>query len=120
MRNQNFKVWGNSFSDEVWRYFEPFLREFKELSIRHKFKFGIIIFPVRDQVEAKSLFNMPQLRMRQITEELEVPWLDVLPKLRELKLASYEHVFYDHCHYKPYGNELIADWIKEFLLREYL
>ena len=62
------------------------LAEFARLAGQHGFRFVIVGLPVRQQVEPAALFDYPQRRLREISQTLGVPLLDLLPVLR----AQYE------------------------------
>jgi lysophospholipase L1-like esterase len=57
-----------------------------------------------------------------VADDLDVPMLDLLPLLRTASQAwvegrrkKSERLFYDWCHHTPRGNQLIAEWVHEFL-----
>ena len=115
---RHFEDWGGAFSPHVWGKLESLLTEFARLAREHRFQFVIIAFPVRQQVEPSPLFDYPQRRLSEISRALDVPLLDLLPVLR----AQYEKnnrggrpMFFDQCHLTPYGSEIVAPAVYEFL-----
>ncbi len=115
----NARDWGLAWSKNAWLNMSVFFYEFKRLSEIHNFKFYIIVFPVREQVESSTVFDFPQHQIKMIGEKLNIKILDLLPVLREThrKNNVFENgLFYDQCHYTPEGNTLIAEHITEFLL----
>jgi hypothetical protein len=115
---RNFEDWGGVFSAHVWGKLEDLLAEFERLAKEHRFRFIIVAFPVRQQVEPAPLFDYPQRRVREISMSLKVPLLDMLPVLR----AGYQRrkltdppIFFDQCHLTPYGNKIAARVIYAFL-----
>jgi lysophospholipase L1-like esterase len=117
---KSFEDWGGAFSPHVWSKLEGLLREFARLAREHKFRLVITAFPVRHQVEAGPLFDYPQQRLHRISEQLGVPFLDLLPALRSTHAARQappKPLFLDHCHLTPYGSEVVAQEIYRFLER---
>jgi lysophospholipase L1-like esterase len=115
---RNFEDWGGAFSPHVWGRLEGLLAEFARLAREHRFRFVILAFPVRQQVESAPLFDYPQRRLRAISHTLGVPLLDLLPVFR----AQYEKskvtgppMFFDQCHPTPYGSEIVARAVYKFL-----
>ena len=114
----HFEDWGGAFSPHVWGKLEGLLAEFDRLARAHRFRFRVVVFPVRHQVEATGLFDYPQRRLREITRTLGVPLLDVLPVLREEHAKSTgaePPMFFDQCHLTPRGSRIVARAVYEFL-----
>jgi lysophospholipase L1-like esterase len=115
---QNFEDWGGAFSPHVWGKLEGLLAEFVRLGAEHRFRFVILSFPVRQQVEPAPLFDYPQRRLREITERLGVPLLDLLPVFRAeqaRRKVTDPPMFFDQCHLTPYGNQIAARVVYDFL-----
>ncbi len=70
---RHFEDWGGAFSPHVWGELEGLIAEFVRLAREHRFRFAVVAFPVRHQVEAPELFDYPQQRLRQITQGVGVP-----------------------------------------------
>ena len=120
--NNLFFDWGSAYSDDVWNFMKPYFVELKRLSEVHGFELYIVAFPVADQVYADFDTSYPQRKLQALAAELGVPVLDLLPKLREAFLdfvksgrPQTKELFYDWCHHTPHGNELIANWVHEFV-----
>jgi lysophospholipase L1-like esterase len=116
----NFEDWGGAFSPHVWKRMEGLLAEFARLAREHRFRFVILAFPVRPQVELTPLFDYPQRRLREISVRLGVPLLDLLPGFRmehARRKASDPPMFFDQCHLTPYGNQITAHAVYDFLRR---
>jgi|GEM_PF-1969502 len=115
---QNFKDWGSAFSPRVWKNLEPLLEEFTRLAKEHRFRFVLVAFPVRAQVETTPLFDYPQQRLSQMAGALKVPCLDLLPLLRmdfEKNKKEEDRLFLDLCHLTVRGNQVTAQAIYRFL-----
>ena len=107
---ENFRDWGGSWSPYAWTYMRPLFEEFKRLSQLHGFKLVVACFPVRPQAESDKRFDYPQRRLAEIAGDLDVPYVDLLPRLAEAH-KSGRHVFLDHCHHTAEGNDVIAETI---------
>ena len=110
-----FDDWGGSWSPSAWEYMSPLFEEFTRISRSSNFRLVLLVFPVRYQVEAAFLNDFPQQELKNVGAHLEFPVLDVLPMLRDAYTRTRQPLFYDQCHHTPYGNELIANAIFEFL-----
>ena len=99
---------------------ELLLEEFARLAREHRFRLLLVAFPVRAQVETVPLFDYPQTRLKQIAGTLQLPYLDLLPSLREAHQKDKngrEALYFDHCHLTPYGNQLVTPILYQFLKR---
>ena len=115
---QHFEDWGGAFSPHVWPKLEGLLGEFVRLAREHKFRFVIVAMPLRQQVEAAPLFDYPQRRLAGISRALGVPLLDLLPVFRaeyEKNKAAGRPMFFDQCHFTPYGSGIAASAVYQFL-----
>jgi hypothetical protein len=115
---RNFEDWGGAFSPHVWGKLEGLLAEFARLAREHRFRFVIVAFPVRQQVEPAPVFDSPQRRLKEISESLQAPLLDLLPILREeyqRRKPTDLPMFFDQCHFTPHGNEIVARAVYGFL-----
>ena len=78
----------------------------------------ILAFPVSHQVESGPLFDYPQRRLREITQTMGVPLLDLLPLLRaayQKRKTTDPPMFFDNCHLTPYGSQIVAQAVYAFL-----
>jgi hypothetical protein len=115
---RHFEDWGGAFSPHVWGKLEGLMGEFARLAREHRFRFTVVVFPVRHQVEAPERFDYPQRRLREITHGLGVPLLDLLPPLRDEYArsgATGPPIFFDQCHLTPRGSRIVARVVYEFL-----
>ena len=115
---RHFEDWGGAFSPHVWPKLEGLLAEFVRIAREHKFRFIIVAMPLRQQVEAAPLFDYPQRRLAGISRALGVPLLDLLPIFRaeyEKNKATGRPMFFDQCHFTPYGSEIAASAVYQFL-----
>jgi hypothetical protein len=87
-------------------------------------KLAMFLFPVRMQVVAKDslLDTSPQKTFKRMCKELSIPCFDLLPRLRAAAAQGMtdSKLFYDHCHYKKQGNEIIAQAVGTWLLNDKL
>jgi hypothetical protein len=80
-------------------------------------RLAIALFPVRFQVESNLEDFRPQAYFRQMCESLKIECHDLLPELRDDWKKNQRAIFFDHCHYLPEGNTLVAGkllaWLTE-------
>ncbi len=69
---------------------------------------AIALFPVHIQVVGSYQDHYPQDRCRELCARRGILYIDILPALRADWQAKNERLFYDHCHYTPYGNTAVA------------
>jgi hypothetical protein len=112
---RNFRDWGGAWSPGVWETLVPRFMELKRLGETHGFRPAVVVFPVRQQVEARFLYDQPQQQLRALGARLGIPVLDLLPILREQAANEGGPLFYDHCHPTAAGNRIIARAIVDFL-----
>jgi len=112
---KNKRDWGGAWSSGAWKRMTEVLATMKPLLDRAGARMVIVMFPVRYQVDAKNVYDFPQRQARKVAQEMQVEILDLLPELRREKETSSVPLFYDHCHYTPHGNRVVATKIYEFL-----
>lgn len=110
-----FHDWGGAWSPHIWPHMSSWFEQMKRLADENGFQLRVVAFPVRAQVEAAFVEDDPQRRLTELTGALGVPFLDLLPALREAH-ASSRPLFYDHCHQTPEGSRVVARSIYDFLL----
>jgi hypothetical protein len=98
---------------------------------------AIVLFPVHIQVLGSYQDHYPQDRCRELCARRHIPYLDPLPALRADWQAKKDRqaydprtglvppsastkLFFDHCHYTPYGYTVVARDILAGLDREKL
>jgi lysophospholipase L1-like esterase len=112
---RNIGDWGSGWAEGAWLQMLPIFKEFRRLADLHGFELRVVCFPVRHQVEAEFLANAPQQRLANLTADLGIPYLDLLPVFRKAYRAIDEPIYYDHCHPTPRGSRIVAQSILEFL-----
>lgn len=107
--------WGDAWAPESRRSMEGRLRRIRALAERLGARFALVALPVHAQVYAgfeSPLLDAPQAWLRDFSRREGIPFLDPLPPLRKRR---GEPLYYDHCHYTPGGNEIMAEGILRFL-----
>ncbi|NOZ67828.1 MAG: SGNH/GDSL hydrolase family protein [Deferribacteres bacterium] len=104
--------WGAAWRDSSWKFIEKKLDEALKLAEEHNFRIFLFSFPVSVQVEAEFFDNKPQRILKKICEERNIPFLDLLPVMRENR---EKNLFYDQCHPTFTGNTIIAEALYKFL-----
>jgi len=107
--------WGGAWSYGAWDKMSVILAKMKQRLDEENISLAIIMFPVRSQVEQEAVLNFPQRRAAGIAQKLGVPMLDLLPILRQEWRKSRQALFFDHCHYSPYGHKVLSPEIVEFV-----
>lgn len=110
--------WGYAWSTRAWEHIGGIMKLIKDLGKEHDFKTVVILFPVSFQVENESVNDEAQNYFEETMKKLEIPHLDLLPYLREVYKNSENELYYDYCHFTPYGNGVVADIIAQFLIGE--
>ncbi len=111
--SDNIGDWGSGWSEQLWYAMSPLFQRFRRLADEHDFEPLILVFPVALQARAEFLEDYPQRRIKQVARDLDIPILDVLPIVR--RASDKDALFYDHCHYTPLGNRVIAEEILQFI-----
>lgn len=109
--------WGGAWSSGAWNRMIGVLRKMKPILDSAGVPMVVVVFPVSHQVDEKNLHDFPQRQAKKVARELQVGIVDVLPALRRERGRSSMPLFYDHCHYTPHGNRVVAREIYEFLAR---
>ncbi len=112
---RNFRDWGGAWSEHAWARMEPLFAEFARLSRKHDFQLYVMVFPVREQVEAAFVYDHPQQRALAVAEAHGIELLDLLPEFRRAHRKQAEPLFYDQCHHTPLGAHVAALAIERFL-----
>lgn len=73
----------------------------------------ILCFPVAAQVKAESFDNFPQQALAGYCIEKKLPFLDILPALRERK---EDDLYFDYCHLTELEHEIVAGELAGFLM----
>ncbi|MCI0454948.1 MAG: GDSL-type esterase/lipase family protein [Candidatus Dadabacteria bacterium] len=115
---QKVNSWGGTWSTGAWKRMSETLRTLKATLKSAGVTMVIAAFPVRDQVYEEKLYDFPQRKLKEVAKELQVDVIDLLPTLRKERKQPVTPLFYDHCHYTPYGNSVIAKGIWEFLAKK--
>lgn len=104
--------WGGAWSEGAWLRMRKPLEQIADLLRQQGIPLLVVSLPVREQVEAQELYDYPQRRAAEIADQLGAAYLDLLPVLRK---AAANKLYYDHCHFAPEGNRLVAEEISNIL-----
>ena len=119
------KDFGLAWNPEGWVQLRKIMGTFAQIVHQNGQEFAAYLFPVRMQIYAndEALSTMPQDSFTAMCKDIKIPCLDLLPLLREevrSKNIKEQDLFYDHCHYRAAGNEIVADKIAAWLVKENL
>lgn len=106
--------WGAAWKEGSWQLVEQQLLELKRLAADNNFILVLACFPVSFQVYALDSDTLPQKKIKSITQEKNIYFIDLLPELRK---HNQEQLFYDHCHLNAKGQRIVAQELAQYLRR---
>lgn len=104
--------WGALWVDEEWKEIDEQLRRLKSLADEHRFRVGLVAFPVAFQVFADFVEDRPQRLLAERARRFDFAYLDLLPALRARRSND---MFFDQCHPSPKGHTLVAEELARFV-----
>jgi hypothetical protein len=115
-----FMDFGLAWNPKSWEILDGIVASLQKETREKGSQLAILLFPVHIQVLGSYQDHYPQDRCRQLCARHGIPYLDPLPALRADWQAKKERLFYDHCHYTPYGYTVVSRNILAGLDRENL
>lgn len=112
---------GLGWSPTAWRQLGKIAKSFVGLVRQNHSKFAAFMFPVLMQVycNPEALSTYPQDEFKKLFDSLNVPNYDLLPALRERAPSiTSKELFYDHCHYRAEGNQIVSDLLVDWMVRD--
>ncbi|MBI4376588.1 MAG: SGNH/GDSL hydrolase family protein [Elusimicrobia bacterium] len=109
--------WGDAWNEQSLARSAARIVSMRDSARRAGSRFALFALPVHAQVYAETdtkLAQRPQRYMAEVAAGADIPFLDLLPSLRRERGRP---LFYDHCHYTPPGNGVVADEITELIRR---
>lgn len=103
--------WGAAWQPSSWKIIEPEFTRLAQLSLIHGFRVLLAALPVSFQVYADFVEDSPQKQLALLASRFEFSFLDLLPVLRQHR---QEELFYDQCHLRPLGHEIVAEELAGF------
>lgn len=101
--------WGDAWNDASLERMARTLGEMHDSSKARGIAHVVVLLPGLIQVYADhpgGRVDHPQRAMKQRLEARGVKVIDILPGLKKVRNRP---LFYDHCHYTPEGNQVVAD-----------
>ncbi len=123
---------GLAWNPRSWEILDGVVASLRQETRQKGSKLAILLFPVHIQVLGSYEDHYPQDRCRELCARRGIPYLNPLPALRadwQAKKAydprtglapTSTKLFYDHCHYTPYGYTVVSRAILAGLDRENL
>jgi len=128
---------GLAWNPRSWEILDGVVASLQQETRQKGTPLAILLFPVHIQVLGSYEDHWPQDRCRELCARRGIPYLDPLPALRADWQAKKDRqaydprtglvppsastkLFYDHCHYTPYGYTVVAREIVAGLDREKL
>jgi len=99
---------GLGWNPRAWEEIGKILESLKRAVDASGARLAVSLFPVHIQVLGTVEDFRPQESARALCVRLAVPFHDPLPALRADWAGRHEEILFDHCHYTPYGYELLA------------
>lgn len=112
---------GLGWSSTAWKQLDKIANSFVGLVRQNKSKFAAFMYPILMQVYCtpEALSTYPQDEFKKIFDSLKVPNYDLLPDLRKrASTITSKELFYDHCHYRAEGNQIVSDLLVDWLTRD--
>ena len=103
-----YKDFGLAWNPRSWEILDGIMASLEKETRESGIRLAILLFPVHIQVLGTYEDHWPQDRCRALCVRRGIPYLDLLPGLRSEWQAKGERLFYDHCHYTPYGYSVVA------------
>lgn len=115
---QAFWDWGYAWSGPAQSEIEEVLTVMKKVTEERGIELVVVALPVLFQVYGEFYRDDPQKKFGEIAERLKIPYLDLLPALRENRGGGdARFLYYDHCHMTPKGNEIAGREIARLLMQ---
>jgi len=105
--------WGVAWDERSWASLTGPFDELAKLSRDHGFRVVLLAFPVRYQVDAPFIEDLPQRKLREVAEMHGWSYLDLLPVLRQ---HQAEDLYFDQAHPNARGNALIGQVLADYLM----
>jgi len=103
----------SAFVEQSWEKTKQEVREIRDLAANQHAQFAMVIFPLRQQVQAPSGLDRPQRIIREFTQQEGITLVDLLPAFRREK--DNPKIFIDSNHIAPLGHHLVASTIETVL-----
>ena len=110
--------WGDGWNDSSLNWMAQKIVSLRDFAEQHEMRFVVVAFPAQAQAVARfdaPIRDKPQRVMATALSKSGVPFFDLLPGMQARVFKAPALVWYDQCHFTPYGNQLVADATLEFL-----
>jgi len=113
--------WGDAWNEASRAVVYDRVREMRETASEHGAAFAVLGMPLQGQVLATfdaPILDEPQRALRDFCRAEHLACLDLLPILRAVLRRRQEPIFFDQCHYTPYGNAVVAAAVLRFFRKQ--
>lgn len=115
---KNYRDWGAAWNPKTWSVISQYASMIKNLCEKNNIPLAIVLLPVRYQVESNIDASEPQRYFDKTMNELNITHFDLLPVLKKyISANSGTDLYFDKCHMKPNGNEIVGRAIAQFLIK---
>ena len=108
--------WGAAWKPETWPEVESQLNQLNQLCTHHNIRPALVAIPVSVQVNAETERREPQEELKNIADEMNWPFLDLLDGLK--RANEGEDLFIDQCHLTVRGHRVVAKQVAEFVKKQ--
>lgn len=108
--------WGAAWEETSWETVERELDRLQALAGEHGFRAAIAAFPNALQVYTDFLEDRPQNKMQALCAKRGIPFLDLLPPLREYHRVE-KNIYFDWCHPTAKTSREIGRRLSSFLAK---
>ncbi len=106
---------GLAWNPRSWDSLEAQFLALREAAAAGGSKLAAFLLPVHFQVKSSVEDFRPQRSFLAMCSHISVPCFDTLPGLRAEWARTQENLYYDHCHYRPEGNRVVAGLVYAWL-----
>lgn len=107
---------GLAWNEKTWsEILEPQLFALRQAAKSVGTEVAVFLFPVHFQVLSNVEDFRPQKYFMKMCRNAGVSCFDTLPGLRAEWHSKQQNLYYDHCHYRPYGNQVVANLVFDWL-----
>lgn len=112
--------YGLGWNADAWAEIEKMIVAALDVCVAHDVDLALMLAPVDLQVYGSQIDRVPQEHFAAMCERLELPCLDLLPPLRDLRQSTGVPVLYDQCHLTPVAHEAVGEEMVRWLDEEQL
>ena len=106
-----YSDFGLAWNPRSWELLENQLLALRQAVDSSGARLAVFLFPVHFQVKSSVEDYRPQRSFAAMCSHVGTTCFDLFPGLRAEWEKTHANFFYDHCHYRPSGNLIVADLV---------